>query len=288
MWVTPSVRSLVQSELSFPLVEPLTPLPQDLQTLVVVGGGYLIDEAKAWRQDHAHGIHLVAIPSLWGSGAEASPIIVQNREGKKVIRMEAEFLPNTRVIWPELADTIPEARARMALGDCWANAIEGFLSPLASDTLRRGIAVLVKHMQALPLGKDARWFELSAQASAAQAQSSVGLVHGIAHALEGLLCATQPEARWGHAKLCSVYLWPVLRFILHHSEDPQKLLETYGMDITTILDIAKKLYDDMAYDQALPTLEVNWKTVLRDPCTRTNSMLVKLPHLSYFQAKSFV
>ena len=288
IWCTPSVSVYVQSHLSIPLSEPLTNFPADTRTLIAIGGGYLLDESKAWIQDKAPNVRLVAIPSLWGSGAEASPIIVQNRNGAKVIRMDAKFLPFARVIWPELARTIPEARAKEALGDCWANALEGFLSPLADDRLRGDIALLMQAMRRLPLGNHPDWFELSAQASAAQAQSSVGLVHGIAHTLEGPLIAAQPDQGWGHAKLCAVYLWPVTRFNFQHNNANRELLQKYGLDPDALLKIARDLYSDGAYRKALPLLQSLWTAVLRDRCTRTNSVLVRAPHLDYFTTEAFV
>ncbi|HEV7921436.1 MAG TPA: iron-containing alcohol dehydrogenase [Thermoanaerobaculia bacterium] len=257
VWATPSVWPLVRATLPFTIDMPPS------HNLIVIGGGTLIDEAKRFVYDEAPRVRLIAIPSIWGSGAEASPVVVLNRDGRKEIRMGEEYLPHARAVWPELAATLPAGRAREACGDAWAHAIEGFLSPLATEELRIEIAALMGEMIAVGIGNDARWFELSARAAAAQARSSVGLVHGIAHTLEPLLPG------WGHARLCSTYLAPVLRF------DRKGLPDGVEAEV-------QKLFDADRYKQTLPTLETAWRDVLRDRCTRTNAALVRPADLQFF------
>ena len=65
------------------LLAVLTLYLEDLDTLIVIGGGTLMDEAKIWRAHNAPGIRLIVIPSLWGSGAEVSPVAVLNRRVKR-------------------------------------------------------------------------------------------------------------------------------------------------------------------------------------------------------------
>lgn len=260
MRVTPSVLPFVRATLPFALdVQPS-------RNLVVVGGGTLIDEAKRFVQEEAPHLRLIAIPSIWGSGAEASPVVVLNGAGGKRILMGEQYLPHARAVWPELAASLPEDRARDACGDAWAHAAEGYLSPLASEELRAEIAGLMQEMIEVGVGKDARWFELSARAAAAQARSSVGLVHGIAHTLEPLLPG------WGHARLCATYLAPVLRF----DARSQKTLPR-GVE-----EEAGKLFDRSKYEQTLPVLQDAWRDVLRDRNTRTNATLVRAADLQFF------
>jgi alcohol dehydrogenase class IV len=286
LWVTPSVRERVRVELPYPVLSPDAPLPDDLETLIVVGGGTLIDRAKATARDGPRQVRLIAVPSIWGSGAEASPIVVLDETGKKTIRIDAHYLPDHRVVWPELADTLSATRAREACGDSWSHALEGFLSPLASDDLRQELARVIREMLALPLGKDPRWFAVSAWACAGQARSSVGLVHGIAHVLESVLRARHPGAGWGHARLCSTFLWPVMEFNRQGSEKWAKTLQRYEIDPAAVLSAAGKLFDAAACREALAVLPENWTAVLRDPCTRTNSVLVRPASLDFFRSWS--
>ena len=277
----PSVAERAAS-LSFGRATGLDDLPAELDTLIVIGGGSLIDQAKVWRALQAPGTRLIAIPSIWGSGAEVSPVAVLDRDGAKEIHVGNEYLPDVRCLWPELADTIPKPHARHACGDAWAHALEGFLSPLAGIGLQGELAEVIREMSALPLAADPRWFEVSARACAGQARSSVGLVHGIAHQLEGALRSAYPEAGWGHARLCSVFLLPVMAFNREHSDKWVRLAGEHGIDDQAVLRLLRELHEPEAYAQALDLLDEHWMAVLRDPCSRTNSALVRPASKSFF------
>jgi alcohol dehydrogenase class IV len=287
LWVSPSIRERVGNQLPWLPISPDEPLPADLETLVVIGGGTLIDRAKLVAKTRSPALRLVAVPSLWGSGAEASPIAVTDAKGKKEIRMDPRFIPDHRVIWPELAASLSAAAARHGCGDCWAHALEGFLSPLATESLRGELAELMRHMLSLPLGNDPRWFEPSARACAGQAQSSVGLVHGIAHTLEAPLRVASPHDGWGHAKLCANFLYPVMEFNRRGSNHWGELTSQHGVDARRVLEVCRELFDRPAYRQAAALLREHWRAVLRDPCTRTNSVLVRPQHFDHFLAVEF-
>jgi alcohol dehydrogenase class IV len=123
------------------------------------------------------------------------------------------------------------------------------------------------------VGNDGRWFELSARAAAAQARSSVGLVHGIAHTLE--------DARFGHARLCATYLHPVFAFD-RRVPKVDALLAKHGLDAEAIAAQTRALFDRGDYDATLPALEREWPNILRDRNTRTNSVLVRAADLRFF------
>jgi alcohol dehydrogenase class IV len=288
VWATPSVRARSESTLPYIHRTPLSALDPGTRTLVVIGGGTLMDAAKVFRHERAPSVSLVAIPSIWGSGAEVSPVAIETgADGSKVIRMGPEYIPDVRVQWPQLADSLPPRLARHACGDAWSHALEGFLSPLASEELRAGIVPVMSSMLDLPIGADPAWFEASAEACRLQAESSVGLVHGIAHTLEGPLLAAQPDFGWGHAALCSTFLWPVFSLSLGISERARERLASAGIDAHRVSTVARSLFDDEAYDRALPLLAAHWKGVLKDPCTRTNGTLVRPSHLEHFQSRAF-
>ncbi|MEO8430288.1 MAG: iron-containing alcohol dehydrogenase [Acidobacteriota bacterium] len=287
VWASPSVRSRTQAALPFPHHDPGEGIGGDTQTLIAVGGGTLLDLAKRYRAESAPGLRLVAVASIWGSGAEASPIAVMNEEGRKVIRMGSAYLPDVRVPWTALADSVSREAAEAACGDAWSHALEGFLSPLADAAVQEELASVISEMLALPIGRDDRWFEASASACRLQSRASVGLVHGIAHTLEGPLRAVQPDFGWGHARLCSTFLWPVLSLDLSLSAGAASRLEASGLEVAAILDAARRVYLEEAYERAIPLLEVHWPAVLRDPSTRTNGALVRAPQIEHFRRRAF-
>lgn len=286
-FATRSVAERVTKALPFKQVTDLNSLPDDLDSLIAIGGGSLIDEAKAWRVSQSPGVRLIAIPSLWGSGAEVSPVAILNRQGKKEIHVGEELVPDVRCLWPELANSIPENTVRYACGDAWSHAMEGFLSPLADSDLQQDLADVINDMLLLPIGNNPRWFEPSARACTGQARSGVGLVHGIAHSLEGYLRSEFPDNGWGHAKLCSVFLWPVMEFNRHHSPKWYRLMQAYDLDDGTILKNLQELYEQEAYTQTLPLLQKHWMEIARDPCSRINSSLVRPTSKDFFLEYAF-
>ena len=282
-WITPSITELAARELSLVSADPNIGLPDRVDTLIVIGGGTLIDRAKATARATGKSIRLVAVPSIWGSGAEVSPVVVLDSNGRKQIMLDEKFVPDVRVHWPELATTLPSFRARLACGDVWSHALEGFLSPLASDELRDELSILIGKIIELKLSPDPSWFEASTQACAGQARSSVGLIHGIAHTLESVLRGNEQDDGWHHAKLCSIFLLPVISYNRDTSDKWNMLINQYGLDEKCIFGVLEALFDPEAYRKALTALTQCWHKVVRDPCTRTNSVLVRPSSLEYFQ-----
>jgi alcohol dehydrogenase class IV len=282
LYASPSVRARVAAELDFPTLDSLEALPATAETLVVAGGGTQIDRAKRFRQAARPGLRLIAIPTIWGSGAEVSPIAVLSSNAGKEIHVGEDLIPDHYVAWPELARTVSAARLRHACGDVWAHALEAFTSPLASDTIRRDATELMSDVAGWALGYDQRWFEASAAACLLQARSSVGLVHGFAHVLEAPLAAAQPEAGWGHARLCSTFLLPVLAFNRSRSPKVETIAAEHSLDLSRVELIAHTLFDSADYDAATALAADRWGIIARDRCSRTNCNVVRHDSLNFF------
>jgi alcohol dehydrogenase class IV len=248
----------------------------------VAGGGALMDHWKFARLDG--GFELICVPTLFGSGAEVSPVVVLNTPETKRIEMDDRYKPDARVYWPDLLESVPEPQAKDACGDVWSHALEAFMSPLADDALRGEIAALISEMVDQPLHADLAWFDFSARACEVQSRCSVGLIHGIAHTLEPVL---NDSRRFGHAGLCAILIWPVLRFNREHSEKWTELVEQFDVDEAAIEARARELFDSKRFECVRTLMSEHWKTILRDRCTRTNGVLVRRNHLDYFLDTSF-
>ncbi|HUR80104.1 MAG TPA: iron-containing alcohol dehydrogenase [Thermoanaerobaculia bacterium] len=282
VWATDSVADVVTQKFGAPV--PITPESlQNADTVIAIGGGTLLDRAKWIARAHPTPLRLIAIPSIWGSGAEASPVVLLREGDSKKIIVDDRYIPDVRVVWAELAATLPAERARVACGDAWAHALEGFLSPLASPPLREELAAVIEEMLTLPIANDARWFDVSARACSAQARSSVGLVHGIAHVLELKAPADAAPVRWGHAGLCSTWLWPVMTFNLAQSDVAAGLLAEYELPLNVIIEKLADLFDAAAFRAQRDVMSAEWRSVLRDPSTRTNVTLVRPASLQFFE-----
>ena len=273
VWCTASAVERVRRISPWP-VSTKVPSITGGEWIVAVGGGKIIDEAKLLRAQN-RGAKLAAVPTIWGSGAEASPIAVWSEGSRKVFRRDASLLPDIIVSIPELSETLSPELVRWACGDSWAHSLEGFLSPLASDETRRCLAEVMQAMLKLGVKNDPEWFELSARACAGQAESSVGLVHGIAHAIEA-------GSGFGHARLCATLLLPVMRF--NKNKSPKwPLLAERALSDEAILDTCRTFFDPGGFDHLRPIVAAKWRDVLRDPCTRTNSALVRPDDLEFFE-----
>ena len=273
VWSTESVADRVRALVPWEVTTETPTLTKSTAWLLAVGGGKLLDKAKVLRSHHPH-VKLAALPTLWGSGAEASPIAVLDEDGRKVIRVAPELLPNLIVSHPAFAQSLPDKLIKYACGDAWCHALEGFLSPLGTDESRADLADLLRRMLQQPLNYTPEWFELSALACAAQSKTSVGVAHGIAHVLEGGMS-------WGHAELCSLYLLPAMSF--NKTNSPKwPLLAASGLPDNAIFMTLHTLFDNEAYLATLPALTSNWAKVLRDKCTRINSALIRPQDLEFF------
>jgi alcohol dehydrogenase class IV len=276
-WASAVVTPKVRTELGLEPVAP-GPLPAETRTLVACGGGTLIDRAKALAKRRTAPVRVVAIPTLWGAGAEASPVIVLNGEhGAKEIAVDDGFIPDARVVWPGPSAAAPEVLRRAGAADVWAHTLESLISPLADATIRDEAATLAHAL--LPLTPDAEhatsWLDLSAWACALQSRASLGLAHGIAHQLEGPLAI-------GHARLVAAAMPTV--FALAVAEAPRwpDVAAVHGLDAEQISARLASLVnadDAAAMRDALPE---HWRAILRDPLTRTNGFLVRRAHLDEF------
>lgn len=285
IWSFSFLKEKITDRINLPYLDfPDEPQP-GTSVVVAVGGGVLLDTAKIWRKEKSPQTRLIAIPSIWGSGAENSPIAIVNTSGSKVFAIGDEYLPDIRTIWAELAVDAPPELLQYACGDVWAHAIEGFFSPLMDISLQQDNASLLLQMLNLPIGFDERWFEISAQACRAQASASAGLVHGIAHVLEPLLQDEPAEGEIGHARLCASLLLPVWRFNCLNSDKPDTLFKLYGIDTFLTESKLGQLFDQPFYNKTVvPAMEHNWLSILRDPSSRTNCALVRQRSLEYFTA----
>lgn len=275
VWCTPSVADRLRRLVPWPVSTEPPVLSDSASWLLAAGGGTLIDRAKLLRAHHPQ-VKLAALPTIWGSGAEASLIAVASENGNKVIRMGPELLPDLIVSHSEFARSASAELMLHACGDAWSHALEGFLSPLGNAESRADLAAVIRTMLTLPLNYTPEWFEVSALAAAGQTRTSVGAVHGIAHVLEGVLL-------WPHAKLCSVFLLPVLAFDRANSPKWPALAE-HGLPIDGIFAVLRQLFDREAYRLALPALRSNWSRILRDPCSRTNPALVRPGDITFFES----
>jgi alcohol dehydrogenase class IV len=283
VWGHPARAAAVAERLAAPVIGRLEE-GAGAQALVVVGGGTRIDRAKWVCRGQMPGALLAAVPTLWGSGAEVSPVAVLNEREAKAVHVGDALRPDFAAYVDAFATDIPLALLESARGDVWAHALEGFLSPLGSDATRAVAADLLRRLLAAPGLRDPAWFRLSGEACLAQAATSVGLVHAIAHELEmPLAAAGGRQPAWSHAALCAAFLLPCFRYALSRSAKAASLLAAHDLDTARIDAACAAVFDAASYRRLLPALAENWGRIVRNPLARMNVASVREASGAFFQ-----
>jgi acetaldehyde dehydrogenase/alcohol dehydrogenase len=220
-------------------VEVLNRTQPDL--MVAVGGGSVIDAAKAmrlfWESPEVslrdlslpfldarkrvaryprieHGLRLAAVPTTAGTGSEVSPAAVLSVGHRKVTLVDYSLVPDVAVVDPVLTLTMPPAMTADTGVDALTHAIEAFVSIFASpytDALcLQAIHLILENLpRAYEDGADleARTAMANAATIAGLAFSNafVGVNHSLAH-------ATGAHFGIPHGRANAIFLPHVLRY----------------------------------------------------------------------------
>jgi acetaldehyde dehydrogenase/alcohol dehydrogenase len=222
--------------------------------LVAVGGGSVIDAAKAMRLLHEHPelklgeltlpfldarkrvarfpqephtVRLAAVPTTAGTGSEVSPAAVLTAGDRKLTLVDYTLVPDVAAIDPTLTLTMPPALTADTGVDALTHALEAYVSIFASPyTDAFCLQAIHLILEALPRAvADGR--DLAARTDMANAATIAGLAFsnaflGINHAL-----AHAVGARFGiaHGRANGIFLPHVLRF---NAAIPSKFMPAPG------------------------------------------------------------
>lgn len=243
---------------------------EDVDLLVSVGGGSVIDTAKGANillgvggdlLEDWQGTHLVpeplkshiAIPTTAGTGAEVSlgAVIKHSSEGQKISFNSKYLLPDVAMLDPELTVSMPPKLTASTGIDALTHAVESFTSLEHSppsdafsyycvDTIFRNLPIAFENGEDM----EARGHMLVAANLAGTALSttlSIGACHAMAHAAGGL-CPVP------HGVANAIILPHVMRFNLEYCTDRFALLagavgvECLGRDEGEVaLDVVEKI-----------------------------------------------
>lgn len=207
--------------------------------LVAVGGGSVIDTAKAANILLNHGgelkdyqgyqllteplYPLVAIPTTIGTGSEVTPIavIADHEEMRKLSFVERFITPELALLDPEITYTLPPRIAAATALDALTHAIESYTclehNPMSDMYAVQAIQLILSEIisgTSSEFDHDARArLQLASTiAGVAFANSMVGGVHSLAHALGGV-------AKVPHGVANSIVLVAMLRYNFDAIED---------------------------------------------------------------------
>ena len=222
--------------------------------IIAVGGGSVLDAAKAMRLYHEspevslqelslpfldarkrvahypevdHTVRLIAVPTTSGTGSEVSPAAVVSSEGRKVTLVDYSLVPDAAIIDPTLTLSMPPGVTADTGVDALTHALEAGVSIFASaytDAFCMQAVNLI--MEALPRayadGEDleARTAMSNAATIAGLAFSNafLGVNHSLAHAV---------GARFGipHGRANGIFLPHVMRY---NASIPSKFMPAPG------------------------------------------------------------
>ncbi len=170
----------------------------DADLVVAVGGGSSIDAAKSTihvaRSHLKKNIRLVAVPTTSGTGSEVTQFAVISvpSEGKKIPLVDEALLPEMAVLSSELTASVPPAVTADTGFDVLTHALEAYISTNAnefSDALaEKSVELFAEYIvRAYKDGNDLvareKMHTASCLAGIAFNEASLGINHGIAHAL---------------------------------------------------------------------------------------------------------
>jgi acetaldehyde dehydrogenase/alcohol dehydrogenase len=252
-------------------VEVLEKLKPDL--IVAVGGGSVLDAAKAMRLFHEspdltlaeltlpfldarkrvahypdvdHMIRLAAVPTTAGTGSEVSPAAVLTAGGRKLTLVDYSLVPDVAIVEPRLTLTMPPHMTADTGVDALTHALEAgvsiFASPYTDAFCMQALHLILDTLpRAYEDGNDlaARTAMSNAATLAGLAFSNafVGVNHALAHAV---------GARFGiaHGRANAIFLPHVLRY---NASLPRKFMPAPGY--TTY--VAPEKYAQMAWVHGL-------------------------------------
>ncbi len=233
-------------------VKVLDELCPDL--LIAVGGGSVMDAAKAMRLFHEspelrldeltlpfldarkrvahfpqvdHSLRLVAIPTTSGTGSEVSPAAVITVEGRKETLVDYSLVPDMAVVDPRLTLSMPPTLTADTGIDALTHALEAVVSIFASPyTDAFCVQAIYQILPNLPRAY-ADGSDLEARTAMSNAATIAGLAFsnafvGVNHAL-----AHAAGARFGiaHGRANAIFLPHVLRY---NASLPSKFMPAPG------------------------------------------------------------
>lgn len=191
----PSIEILQAGAAQFKAFKP--------DVIIALGGGSSLDAAKGIKvtlEEHfpGHEITLIAIPTTSGSGSEvtAYAIISDPKNGRKYPLIAEELVPDYAILDPRLVLSVPRQVAVDTGMDVLTHAIEALVSTGANDfsdaLAEKAIALTWQYLPDVyrdekDIQARTHMHNASCMAGMAFNSSGLGLVHGMAHAIGGMM-----------------------------------------------------------------------------------------------------
>lgn len=280
----------VKGEPSVELAAEGTALVQKFQpdTVVALGGGSVMDCAKAMIYFTGKAIPLVAIPTTSGSGSEVTDFSVLTHNGSKHPLVDKALLPAMAILDGDLLRSLPQSIIADAGFDIIAHALESYVAT-GAGAMSKAMArdAFITALQKLPAsyrGDTAVRQDIhlaATMAGVAFSQSGLGLCHAMSHSLGG-------RFHIPHGRLNAILLPAVVEHNTAAYPAYAELARSAGLGgtadtiaVRNLRNALLRLRKELALPQTLAQAgvsarEVGEQTVglvqaaLEDPCCKTN------------------
>lgn len=122
-----------------------------IDCIVAVGGGSVIDFAKAFKFYAKLATPLIAVPTTAGTGSEATQFAVVYVDGKKTSIDDASILPDYAIVDSQFVEIAPRYLKACTAMDTFCQAIESYWSIKSTDESKRyakeAIAICIDNLE---------------------------------------------------------------------------------------------------------------------------------------------
>src|SRR6056297_3278503 len=294
----PSVKTVIEGKEKMLEFEP--------DWVIAIGGGSALDAAKIMWAFYEHPeldfediielgsipelrnkAKFIAIPSTSGTASEitAFSVITDTEKKIKYPIVSPEIIPDVAIVDPQIPATMPSHITANTGLDVMAHAVESFVSTNASEYTNplalRAIELVFDYLpKAVEDGDDIKAREkmhnASTMAGMAFSNSSLGIIHSLAHKIGGELHIT-------HGLANAILLPYVIEYNYEAAKDKFTYIEDY-LDIESLADAIRKINKEIGIPSSFK--DIYWldyteqdfqeildrmaKNALEDPCTLTN------------------
>ena len=311
----PSVKTVIEGKEKMLEFEP--------DWVIAIGGGSALDAAKIMWAFYEHPeldfediievgsipelrnkAKFIAIPSTSGTASEitAFSVITDTEKKIKYPIVSPEIIPDVAIVDPQIPATMPPHITANTGMDVMAHAVESLVSTNASDYTDpyavRAIDLVFEYLgKAVVDGDDMeareKMHNASTMAGMAFSNSSLGIIHSLAHKIGGELHIT-------HGLANAILLPYVIEYNYEAAEEKFKFIEDY-LGIDSLADEIIKLNEEIGIPASFK--EIDWmdyseqdfedildrmsQNALDDPCTLTNPKQPNVEDMKEIYEKAF-
>ena len=291
--------------------------------VIAIGGGSAIDAAKIMWAFYEHPdlkfdeiievnsipklrnkAKFIAIPSTSGTASEitAFSVITDTKEKIKYPIVSSEIIPDIAIVDPEIPATMPPHITANTGMDVMAHAVESYVSTNASDytdpLAKKAINLVFDYLpEATENGENMKAREkmhnASTMAGMAFSNSSLGIIHSLAHKIGGELHIT-------HGLANAILLPYVIEYNYDAAQNKFAKIENH-LEIDSLADEIRKLNKKIGIPSSFQ--KIDWldftdedfenilsrmsKNALEDPCTLTNPKNPNVDDMKDLYQKSY-